>query len=274
MVNRAITERVYKVTALIALSSVVFYLFFQINKNGPFRLINPFAEDPFDAVGSFAVQGALLISLLTYARSLRLRDDPTQSVKMRLIQRGNLLVLLAILVTLFADVIVVTYHPISLSEWGIILLVELALMFLLTTVCALMLIAVFRHTPMEIPSKNLTPADAIDDLLTLARVPVMILRPALPGALVAWVNGFNSDLLFARVPWFNPRMHPWRFACILGLIVGAGLFVAQLLLEGPPPNWLAGLLVAGIFISAEFFAALAGFAIFGGYLGLRPSIRR
>ena len=41
--------------------------------------------------------------------------------------------------------------------------------------------------------------------------------------------------------------------------------------EGFPPNLKAGLLVAGIFISGELAATLAGFAIFGGYLGLQPS---
>jgi hypothetical protein len=32
-----------------------------------------------------------------------------------------------------------------------------------------------------------------------------------------------------------------------------------------------GLLVAAIFLSAEFSATVLGFALFGGYLGLRPS---
>ncbi|MFZ2096906.1 MAG: hypothetical protein WAV05_09730 [Anaerolineales bacterium] len=35
-----------------------------------------------------------------------------------------------------------------------------------------------------------------------------------------------------------------------------------------------GFLLAVIFISVEFFATLFGFALFGGYLGLRPSISR
>jgi len=47
--------------------------------------------------------------------------------------------------------------------------------------------------------------------------------------------------------------------------------VAQLQ-EGFPPSLMIGLVVAGIFISAEFAATLVGFAILGGYLGLRPSL--
>ena len=81
---------------------------------------------------------------------------------------------------------------------------------------------------------------------------------------------FESDWLFARVPWLNPRRHPWRFACLLGLLVGVGLAVAQLQ-EGFPPNLSTGLIVAVIFILGEFAATLLGFAIFGGDLGLRPT---
>jgi len=44
-------RRVHCVTALIASAAVAFYLFFQINKGGPFRDINPFGQDPYDAVG-------------------------------------------------------------------------------------------------------------------------------------------------------------------------------------------------------------------------------
>jgi len=32
--------------------------------------------------------------------------------------------------------------------------------------------------------------------------------------------------------------------------------------------------VTGIFISVEFVATLVGFAIFGGYLGLRPAFKK
>jgi hypothetical protein len=44
--------------------------------------------------------------------------------------------------------------------------------------------------------------------------------------------------------------------------------------EGLPPSLKIGLLVAGIFISAELAATLLGFAILGGYLGLRPIFQK
>jgi hypothetical protein len=269
--NTETIRRVHRVTALITLAAVVFYLFFQVNKHGPFRDINPFGEDPYDAIGSFAIQVALLIGILTYARVLRLWAAPSQATKTRLILRGNVLVLSAILVTLIADAIAEVVRPFSPSYWGNVLLVELVLMFGLALMCVIALIVVFARIQTSAPPRDLTPADAIDDLWTLVRVPVTNANAFLPGAFVEWVECFNSDWLFARVQWLNPRTHPWRFACALGLLVGVGLALAHLQ-EGLPPNLKIGLLVAGIFISAEFGTTLLGFAIFGSYLGLRPSL--
>lgn len=138
--------------------------------------------------------------------------------------------------------------------------------------CYLALAAIFRRLPATAPPPNLTPADGIDDLWTLVQVPVVALSALLPHRFVQWVKRFDSDMLFSRLPWIDPRTHPWRFATVLGLLVGVGLLVAQLQ-EGLPPSLAAGLIVAAIFISAETSAALVGFAVLGGYLGLRPSFR-
>lgn len=271
--NKETIQRVYRVTALVTFTAIAFYLFFQISKGGPFRDINPFGEDPYDAIGSMAIQVALLLGILTYARALRLRDEPAQAGKIRLILRGNSLVLLAILVTLIGDGHALVAHPLPPSYWGNVLRVELTLMFLLALIGVMALIAVFRPIPSLAPPPDLTLADAIDDLWTLVRVPVTRASAVLPGALVEWVQGFNSDRLFARAQWLNPRTYPWRFACALGWLVGAGLVLARLQ-EGLPPSLKIGLLVAGISISVESVATLLGFALFGGYLGLRPPFNR
>lgn len=283
--NRKSFQRIYGVSALITFTAVVFTLFFQVNKGGPFRDINPFGEDPYDVVGSFAIQIALLVGILTTGRALRLKEEaeqefragdelrPMQAAKMRLILRGNFLVLMAILVTLAVDVEAVSLHPLPPTFWGNVLMSELALMFLLTAVCFMGLLLAFWQNPSKTPPGDLTPADAIDDLWTLVRVPVLNLGAALPHGVVEWVRRFKSDWLFAPLPWLNPRRHPWGFACILGACVGVGLVLAQLQ-EGPPPSLQASLFLAGIFISAEFVATLAGFAMFGGYLGLRPAFGR
>jgi hypothetical protein len=267
--NQRTVQCVHRVTALIACAAILFCLFFQVNNRGPLGDVNPFGQDPYDAVGSFAFQGALLIAILTYARALRWRDAPTQASSVRLIFRGNGLVLAAIWVTLIADLIAEIVRPLPPSYWGTVLLVELGLMGLLACLCTLALAIVLVRIPSVTPPRDLTPADGIDDLWTLVRVPVTRAGAFLPPAFVAWVNRLNSDRLFARVPWLNPRTHPWRFACGLGLLVGLGLALTQLQ-EGLPPSLTIGLIATGIFIGGEFVATLLGFAVLGGYLGVRP----
>jgi hypothetical protein len=269
--NRQNIKSIHRVTALILLAAILFYLFFQVNKAAPFVETNPFANDPYDAVGSFAFQVALLVSLLTYARMIRWRDDPAQD-KGRLILHGNLLALVTILITLCTDTIADIAVPVPPSFWGNILHLELGLMFILTLGCGLLLWMVFRHLPTEPPPTNLTPADAIDDMWSLVRVPVLKAAKILPGRLVGWVKHFNSDLLFAHLVWVDPRQHPWRFTCGVGLLVGVLIWLAGFQ-EGLPPSFGIALLLAGIHISGEFFATLVGFAVFGGYLGLRPIFR-
>ncbi len=265
-------KRIHRLTALIFLAAIIFYLFFQINKRSPFVDANPFAADPYDAVGSIAIQLALLISLLSYARVLRMRDDPTQA-KERLILHGNILVLAALLITLCSDAIAIFIQPVVPSLWSNILIIELLSMFMLTFICGLALWAVFRGISTSSPPPNLTPADAIDDLWSLVRVPVVRGSKILPPAMVTWVKQFNSDRLFAHLQWLDPRRHPWRFTGTGGLLVGVLLVLAQLQ-EGLPPSLGIGLLLMGVFLSVEFIATLMGFAIFGGYLGLRPSFKK
>jgi hypothetical protein len=264
------SKQTHHITALILLSSALFYLFFQINKAPVFIKANPFANDPYDAVGSIAVQAALLIGMLSYARVLRWRDDPTQKIKARLILHGNLLVLASMIITLCFDIIAEITVPMPNSYWVNFLRIELGFMVILTIDCGVALWVVFRHIPTASPPPNLTPADAIDDLWSLVRVPVLKAGKYLPSELVMWVNRFNSDKLFARTLWINPRTHPWRYTGALGLLVGILLLLGQFQ-EGLPPSLSVGLLTVGIFISIELVAILVGFAIFGGYLGLRPA---
>jgi len=263
-------KRIHHITALILLTAIIFYLFFQVNKRSPFVEANPFAVDPYDAVGSIAIQVALLISLLTYARVIRWRDDPSQD-KGRLVLRGNILVLASIAVTLCTDLIAEILQAMPPSVWVNMLRLELSAMFMLTLICGLGIWVVFDGVQSASPRKNLTPADAIDDLWSLVRVPLIKWGSSFPPSMIEWVSRFNSDRLFARVEWLDPRKRPWRFTAVVGLLVGVVLVLAQLQ-EGPPPSLGIGLLVTGIFTSVEFVSTLVGFAIFGGYLGLRPAL--
>lgn len=100
-----------KSDAIISLSlGLLFYVFFQMSKQvQPIAQINSFAEDPYDAVGSAAVQLVLLLGLLSMLRAFR----PCTKVaslsleflngRLRLIATSRMLAALAIALTMLAD---------------------------------------------------------------------------------------------------------------------------------------------------------------------------
>jgi hypothetical protein len=73
--------------ALAFAAAVAFAAFFQFAKWGPVGAISPFAQDPVDAIGSFAIQVAVAAGFLALAHATRLgpNNDPlTRSVKAHL----------------------------------------------------------------------------------------------------------------------------------------------------------------------------------------------
>ena len=255
---------IYRATRLVTITTIAFCVFYtacqQLGDANPF---------PDHYAGWFAVQVALLTAIVTYARALRLRESAAQASKARLILRGNVVAVGAIVSSLIADA-AQFLRPVPPSYWSAILSWTLLIIFGLTFSCVLALAATFRRVRTPEPPTHLTPVDGLDDLWTLVRIPVAKTRAILPAGFVGWVQNFTSDQLFSRFPWINPRNHPWRFACFLGVLVGLGLTVAHLQ-EGLPPSLAIGLLVASIFIGIELAGTIAGFTLLGGYLGLRPS---
>ena len=98
--------------SLLALS-IAFCLFFEASKHQPLLSNgNPFAEDPYDAVGSFAIQYAVFISALSLLRAFRPYPAPGASVSQhKLIAAGQVTGFAAIAVTLFTDLIALIRHP-------------------------------------------------------------------------------------------------------------------------------------------------------------------
>lgn len=262
---------IHRASVLIFALAALFCLFFQAGKMDPFRAINPFGGDSFDAVGSISIQVALFVSILTYARALRLREEPLLAAKSaRHILRGNIVVLSAVAITLISDGTAAFLYPAAPTLWAHLLVSGIGLLLVPVLLCAFVLAAAFQPVARVSVPSNLTIMDGVEDLWALVRIPARRFRALLPRKLVEEIERFHPEALLARFPWLNPRIHPWRFALLLGIWAGFCLLVAQAQ-EGPPPNIGAGLLVAGLFLSMETAATLLGYLILGRYLGLRAS---
>lgn len=107
----------YRVYACLILGlALLFYLFWQVSKHNPaLSAVNPFADDPYDAVGSFGVQLAIFTALLSLLRAFRpYQPDQALDGQKLLLLRGAYLSCLSILLTLLADAVALVRHP---STW-------------------------------------------------------------------------------------------------------------------------------------------------------------
>ncbi|HUY76499.1 MAG TPA: hypothetical protein VMV29_06985 [Ktedonobacterales bacterium] len=97
-----------KVNACLTLAlAIVFYVFFQVCKQQPaLAQVNPFANDPYDAVGSFAVQLAAFSALLSTLRAFRPYPSGAALLDRRaLLMRGEVVTCLCVAVTIATDAI-------------------------------------------------------------------------------------------------------------------------------------------------------------------------
>ena len=104
--NRPTTEfdQVRHFTLITGLIWILFWMFFDFSKHNPALMrVNPFLEDPYDAVGSFGLQLAFLAEMVSLVRIVRPYPKGISSEKILLILNGNGVALVAMAVTLAVD---------------------------------------------------------------------------------------------------------------------------------------------------------------------------
>ena len=180
--------------------AVLFYLFFQVSKQQPdLARVNAFANDPYDAVGSFAVQFTLLAAVVSLIRALR-RYSPSVALEpqKRLLARGLVLTCLAVAITLVADTIAMLHHP---SVWtgqpaGNVLAALIGIIALFTALLAWR-VYTWSRTLSPGPTAQMPPVAAL--AVGAGSVVILALYPeawrlSTPGALLTVVAG--AILLF------------------------------------------------------------------------------
>jgi len=157
--------------------AILLFPFFEICKHAPaLSLVNAFAEDPYDAVGSFGIQLAPFLSLLAVLRAFR--PYPTEKTRDRqrvLFARAAYCSCFSVAVTLGADMIAMLRHP---SLWlggsaGYVLAALLGGMVLLTALVLWSISRVTRPLPPLSPLQRWTKASvcSLAGLLLLAFYP-------------------------------------------------------------------------------------------------------
>jgi hypothetical protein len=94
------------------LLALLFYEFFEASKHTPALVqVNPFANDPYDAIGSIAMQLALFLALLSMLRTFRpFKTGARLQGQRGLIAKGRILGAMAICLTMLSDLVAMIRH--------------------------------------------------------------------------------------------------------------------------------------------------------------------
>lgn len=277
--------------ATLALAAL-FYWFFMFTKHDPaMAAAIPFAEDPYDAVGSFCLILSTMLAALALIRAFRpFRKTRPSHLACLFLARTQLAVPVGILITLAGDAIAMARHP---AQWmGKPVAIELLeLVGGVAAVSAALFFLVRRSLPRG-PAHQTSSSKAI--LCALAYVVVLA---AFPESLIqsaafhfaAIVMAFlliaasQSTLTAALLPAdpgedqaddvrHGQRPRPWMqwaVVILLGMAIGGFAFAGEIFGEGnsgTPPAQL--LLVASLFLGAGTSFMVVSFGFFKGPLGL------
>lgn len=190
--------------------SALFYIFFDFCKHAPILgAANPFAEDPYDAVGSFGIQLAFFTAFLMLVRVFHpYSKSGIPSFQITLALRSGMVVVLSIAVTLAADAIglarAVFMDGVFSSAWRLAGLIAGMTLLTLAAGWALLRVAHRLIIPFERNSCGLSGIILGLAILSLAFYPLAWRNSSLLGALFSAFTGMV--LLFIPV---------WRLATVI-----------------------------------------------------------
>ena len=230
------------------------------------RDVSPFAEDPWDAVASYAAIFLPMVAGATWIRSLRHRGPILPPATAARIRWGAGLAVGIVLASVAADLssLGTVTAPSPASDGRIALISVLLAAASLGAVGAAVLLvrATFvarrsRPARMDLPMNSQEP-DIVDDLLALAQDvarPIGLGRPV--GRLSAAIERFLNDRPI------SPRRHRFAFGVVLAVAGAFGFDVWHALVEG---GWSSP-------AAAVTFGVLAGLGVLGIYLAMLTPLR-
>ncbi|HTY58881.1 MAG TPA: hypothetical protein VMF59_08680 [Bacteroidota bacterium] len=286
----------------------LFVLFFDRAKHDPaFTGVNPFAVDPYDAVGSFGVQLGIVCAIIAVIRATR-TDLKTESLYNRYTYtlRAIGVTQIAIIVTMCANLAALIRVP---SAWGgsskgILLATLTGGLLSLASGSSLCLIVLAKRR--EVCSKNpLGRPQIIPFLVFLILLGIYPAgwREGVAGAMLTALAGMvflfysvtilskamfpcpdipERDLvddctgilrgLFPRLgnlfAQFDPRNHQWTLLALVSILAGGTLGVAEITKAPASETTVGAFAVAAVFLLIESAGIFIGYALLRRFLGI------
>lgn len=276
------------------------YVFFLLKHHPAFRAIIPFADDPYDAIGSLAFIAGNLLAATCLARVL-LPHLVGRSGGSIYIARTEAAVSLCVLMTVLTDVIALLRHLLPWRDSSAELAVLVILGSLLAASVGLLIVIRPRDQPPGFGRWVLSCIVFIAALLCLWFYPESLIRTLVGHLitcdiadvlLIAPVACFVLTLFpgeasqTTRVAGSSPSFGPisrWAFVTLLGLSIGLTAFlaeiresagslpIARLVFVGSVYAYLG---LSGLLIGYAFLRKPLGFLITGQTSALRLSLRK
>lgn len=257
--------------------AVLFYLMFMFAKHDPaLRPVIPFGDDPYDAVGSFGVIVAMIVAVIALVRALRpYRKEPPSRARRVYLIRSELAVVLAVLITLGADIIALARHP---AMWvGAASRNELLMLLGGLAIAAIATLVSILHSREDATGGDPKPAIVV----TIAAALVLIVYPerliqaplthlltVVIGAVILFAP--MRPILTALVPYDPTGTRPrnrWLIALIVGIGVGAFAFIGEMGEGGGHVPLRQFVVVATVFVGLAIAGLLVAYAFLGKPLG-------
>jgi hypothetical protein len=264
------TTQTTRLAANIAAAGVVIYalLWLLSTQVDAIRAVSPFAEDPWDAIATYAAIFLPFVAGATWIRSLRHRGPALAAATARRIRRGSGVAAAIVLVAAAADaqaIATIGFAPeagrsaalIGVLVVGSILASVVAIA--LTARAAWIASAVGSSEPVTEPMTDATfEPDIVDDVLALAAdvARPLGLRPQV-ARFGAWL-----EAILEQAAW-SPRRHRIAFGLALSVAAGASFAIWHGIREGAPPSLLVPLM----------FTVLLGSGVFAAWLGTVGPLR-
>ena len=281
-----------KISAIIAIAlALLFSVFFDTTKHNPFlSAVNPFAEDPYDAIGSFALQAVILLGFLALFRAFRpyRKERPSHEGHLLLV-RTQITIVLAALVTLAGDLVALIRH---VSLWsgtraGVILIV-LVIGFFMLSIALGMAIQNSAKDVLQSRPRNSLHRPVIISLLFLL---VLFFYPeriteSIFGTLFTVTVG--ATLLFMSVWAWGNFLSPvlptssktvlpgwlWFVVILMAIFLGLTIVLRELSEGGGMIDFAQSAFIISVYIGLEVAGVVIGYAFLGKFLGIFQSQRR
>lgn len=269
---------------ILFLLAILFFLFFDISKqNEQFGPVNPFGEDPYDAISTFALQASLFFSLLAGFRAFRpYHGGQPSSDQVIFLVRAEIAASLTLLTALASDLAALARYPSlwSGSSGGIKLgFITVGFFLAVAAISLYFWLTAWRSILAGSLGSWLLPAVVTVVFLAVLLLFPSELRQSTPGALVTVLVG--ASLLFGMVrawagglstehPLTGKRRLPtwlWELAIGIGTLLGGAIVLRELWVNDAIDLNGKGSVIA-VFVGLEIAGMLIGLAFLGNFLGL------